>query len=80
LADLMLFHLSTINSTRPPPAINEDSEREEKDASFFLARARPIARTSQTSSQEPSASSFKFKPPCTTSDASLEFLIIIKGG
>ncbi|GJX87643.1 hypothetical protein Tco_0339657 [Tanacetum coccineum] len=63
LTDLRLFHLSATMSTRPPTATDEASEREEEVA-FFLARSRPISRTSRTSSPEPSASSFKFKPPC----------------
>ncbi|GJU48766.1 retrovirus-related pol polyprotein from transposon TNT 1-94 [Tanacetum coccineum] len=33
----LLYELA-INSTRPPPATNEDSERDEEDATFFLAR------------------------------------------
>ncbi|GJR18081.1 hypothetical protein Tco_0966608 [Tanacetum coccineum] len=61
--DLRLSYLSVTKSTRPPHATDEDSEREEENA-FFLARSRPIGRTSHTSSPEPSASSFKFKPPC----------------
>ncbi|GJU35019.1 hypothetical protein Tco_1183373, partial [Tanacetum coccineum] len=49
-------------STSPPHAADEASEREEEDA-VFLARSRPIGSTSRTSFSEPSASSFKFKPP-----------------
>ncbi|GKB90416.1 hypothetical protein Tco_0962688, partial [Tanacetum coccineum] len=49
-------------STIPHPAADEASQREEVDDFFFLAWSRPIGRTSRTSSSEPAASSFKFKP------------------
>ncbi|GKB58412.1 hypothetical protein Tco_0914598 [Tanacetum coccineum] len=62
--DLRLFHLSVTKSTIPPHPIDEDSKREEEDA-FFLARSRTIGHISRTSSPESSASSFKFKPPCS---------------
>nr|GEX48220.1 hypothetical protein [Tanacetum cinerariifolium] len=63
--DFMILHLSAINLKTSPPATDEDSEREEEVA-FFLAQSRSIGRTSRTSSLEPSASAFKFKPPCAS--------------